>query len=230
MLKITNILQGYDSSEDSGFLVKSLLELLGNHELPYYELLDVLSSLSGRIPISLEEVLHQMLSFVHDKKFDPVRIQNALITAVYAAAEEDRVLLTSSLEPVHLVLNQYIGGLLAFSQTTLIGIFEKYLSVEEHFNHNRYEDNIQLLRDQHKSVMDIVVNISRAHHKSVSRSNLILSLLQSIRDLQLVNLQSEDENWRTQMTKIIDRLSHLSSQNTSMVSIFAKKIYCLLIF
>ncbi len=92
-LIIEHILQGYDNQALVGTVVKDFNEILGNPDLPYSEMVSVLSVLSGCIPQRLENSLHKLAGEARAAKRD------------FPAAEFEKLLQAFLLLLIHSYLN-----------------------------------------------------------------------------------------------------------------------------
>ncbi|KAJ3107045.1 acetyl-coenzyme-A carboxylase [Phlyctochytrium planicorne] len=218
---IESILSGFEYSDDIPTLVRNFVGYLKDPSLPHHELSEVLSSLAGRIPASLDAKIKAIIEVANQT--DGTRLFPAQELIESTSAEVDGVAdsalkeeMRSKLEPLMNVLVKFKLGAKSLEMLVYPRLMEQYLTVEEIFNGRRYEDVLFLLRDTHRGEeAEKVIDYVRAYSGSIRRSDLMFSLLDSI---------SFDEEVNGVFQPLCARLAKLQSASTARISLKAREL------
>ncbi|KAJ3169538.1 acetyl-coenzyme-A carboxylase [Geranomyces variabilis] len=213
------ILDGYEFHGDQGLLVRKLTEALRDPELPLCELSQVLSSLAGRIPPKLSASMQAEIDSLRTerKPFSSAVFQEMISQTHKDLPRDDAVAFETAIVPVQQVLDRYVNGLRAHERDAIAGLFKRYIDIQTLFENKRYEDVLLQLRDKNKTSLDCVTAVARAYSKPVSRAELIMTLLDSIRD------DSSDEA-KAIFIPIIEAFASLQGRGTAKVSLKAREL------
>ncbi|KAJ3296515.1 acetyl-coenzyme-A carboxylase [Borealophlyctis nickersoniae] len=217
-LVIDSILDGYEYHGEMFPLVRSLIELLRDPELPFHELFQVLSSMAGRIPAKLDSDLHAELDKFRESHcpFPAEALQKHISEAKRSMPADEAAALTTTLAPVQHVIDRYAHGLKHWERVVFVELLERYANVEEVFNEKRYEDVLMQLRDRFKSDIPRAVNIALAHSKEQTRSALVLCLLDHAR--------ADTDDAKVIFLPIVSRLADFKGRATARVSLKAREL------
>ncbi|KND02645.1 uncharacterized protein SPPG_01732 [Spizellomyces punctatus DAOM BR117] len=214
---VDSILDGYEYHGDINALVRTLLELLREPELPFLELSQVLSSLAGRIPSKLDAAIHQELDKFrqHGEPFSPEVFQQLIASAKQAMSRDDAAAFTVLIAPVQEVIDRYARGLKSHERDVLADLLDRYVYVQELFNEKRYEDVLLQLRDRHKSALSKVTAVALAYSKGITRSDLVLTLLDQAR--------ADTDEGKSVFLPIVSKLAQFVGRSTAKVSLKARE-------
>ncbi|KAI9329995.1 acetyl-CoA carboxylase [Obelidium mucronatum] len=218
---VENILNGYEPIEDIPTVTRRLVESLRDIELPIEEALEILSSLTGRIPANLstaiiaeiENARAQSLQFPSEAILKAIEETKGTLGAADLAQLEERI------QPLQAIVEEYLEGHKQHERKVVASLIEKYLFVEETFckNDAHEEDVLVYLRDTYKTEVDTAVGFVLAHTKSVKRSDLVLSLLDLVRS-------DNEEQGKAVFMPICSRLAGLHGPTTSKVSLKGREL------
>ena len=198
-------------------LVRSLIELIQNPELPFLEVFEVFSPLSGRIPAILNQNIIDFLTRESGKSISELR--SNIISCIGTLSPQDQIISNDALFPVFKVLDIFGKGSKKHETDILVGFLENYYSIERVFHDRRYDDVILELRDEYKvKGLKGVVAIARAYANSKHRSSLVLSILDQVRSA--ADVIDEDAS---KYLPIVEKLASLNSPNSSKVSLKARE-------
>lgn len=206
-----DILEGYDNGAIMAATFKDLIETLHTPELPYSESSAILSTLSGRMPAKLEEVVRHAIdaskakSDVHE--FPAARLKKALENYVADNVRaQDRAMFRTQLSSLLDVVDRYIGGLKAHEMNTLATLLEKYESTEKLFG-GSIEARVLMLREQNKDDPDKVAALVLSHIKAQSKAKLIMQILEYVQNSGLL-VSSPD----SRLFKVLQGLAALEAK------------------
>ncbi|KAJ3082689.1 acetyl-coenzyme-A carboxylase [Rhizoclosmatium hyalinum] len=220
--EIENVLNGYEPAGDISTITRRLVDSLRDLELPLEEALEILSALTGRIPASLsaacveaiENARTQVLPFPSETILKAIQETKASLNAADLAQLEDRI------KPLEDIVNEYLEGHKQHERKVVASLIEKYLIVEETFckNDAHEEDVLVYLRDTYKSDIPTAVGYVLAHSKSVTRAELVLSLLDFVRS------DNEGELGKATFMPLCSRMADLHGSATSKVSLKGREL------
>eukprot|EP00462_Mataza_sp_D1_P008469 CAMPEP_0175150646 /NCGR_PEP_ID=MMETSP0087-20121206/18007_1 /TAXON_ID=136419 /ORGANISM="Unknown Unknown, Strain D1" /LENGTH=2299 /DNA_ID=CAMNT_0016436657 /DNA_START=64 /DNA_END=6963 /DNA_ORIENTATION=+ len=195
--KLQQILAGYRLG--TGLCEKatnSMMSCLRDPELPLSQFLDCSSSIVGRVPESLSnsfadisEQFAQSLAESHrfywerQQPFPVPQYQGAIdnvLLDLHTEVERNAIKDTLSACGVTDLLSRYREGNHSFAVTTLNGLLESYLDIEEKYDGVEADDVYAHLRRFHKDDIDTLYKILRCRFQRKSRTQLALLLLSVI--------------------------------------------------
>jgi len=221
---ISNVLDGYYSQDSLNSVVRQMVDILRNYELPKMELHDVLSSLTGRIPSKLEDFLRDVLDHWNENVEENIQyIQKEIEKYGKDMEESERSLFEVQMTAFNKVLEKYKDGLKGHERAVFVSLLEKYYDVEHLFSNEPLDEIISHLRHTtYKNNIDEVVKLALSHDKVSSKNKLITILLDVARS------NYDGEQWQVAFFPILKRLTGLSSRATTTVTVKAREllIYC----
>ena len=218
-----SVLDGYDEEDRVQFSLHELIETMQQPELPYLQVLQVLSSLNGRLPDNLEEALRTTLdeTDVGRAVFPAVRLR-ALLDAAVANIKDAtaRMTLETSVAPLYSLLDAYgKGSLRHFQMTTLARLLERYWDVESQFLGG--PEAVLRLRAAAEGDLNQVAALQIAHLGLPRRNSLLLALLDKhIKHSDMVSKTEQSQR----MVSVLRQLSSLSGPKTAPVALKSREI------
>ncbi|KAJ1558698.1 acetyl-coenzyme-A carboxylase, partial [Nowakowskiella sp. JEL0078] len=219
--QILDVIAGYSFHGELPTLVRSLIEILRDSQLPYFEIQESLSSISSRIPAKLNNQLLEELEKYHNSTLAVPFPSEKLLTYIEIARDalpsEEQTPFDGSIANVKNLISRYSGGLKQHGREVLLELLQTYYDVEILFDGNRYEDVVLKLRDTHKSDLSVAVNKSLAYVKSAGqRTDLIILLLDHVR------ADHDGDVWKSVFIDILKNFAKLV--NRSSVSLKAREL------
>lgn len=198
-----NILDGFDNQAIMNATLKELLEVLRSSDLPYAQTSAILSTLSGRMPVKLEEQIRSTIDKTKagGQEFPAARIKKYLDSYLAELKPQERTMARTSLGALIDVADNYRHGLKIHEWTTIASLLERYEKTEKLFGGD-IEQRVLKLRDEHKDNLDKVAQLVLSHIKAPSKNKLILSLLDTVKVGGSAALNPE--------TKLADVLTNLA--------------------
>ncbi|KAJ3215866.1 acetyl-coenzyme-A carboxylase [Dinochytrium kinnereticum] len=217
LLEVEAVLQGFEYEDDMLALVRGLIAHIRDNTLPFHEFAEVLSSLAGRLPSKVDLKLRSVVDEAMESNttFPAIALIEILDETIQNTDASQRDEMTEKAQSLRDILMKYKQGISGLELVIFSRLIGSYLEVEELFSGHRYEDVLLLLRDRFKSEPQRAVDIVRAYNGSIQRSDLILSLLDSIRF---------DDESKAMFQPLCERASRLHSASTSKVSIKAREL------
>jgi acetyl-CoA carboxylase / biotin carboxylase 1 len=182
---MNDILDGFDNQSTMSNTLKELIEVLHDPQLPYTEVNAILSSLSGRMPSKLEDVIRSVINTAKAKgdntEFPAVRVKKVIDHFLQdSIIPQDRTIFRTKIAPLYDVLARYHGGLKSHETETIAGVLSRYEVTEKLFG-GSIELRVLSLREQYKDELDTVVGLVLSHIKVQSKSKLIFAILEYVK-------------------------------------------------
>jgi acetyl-CoA carboxylase/biotin carboxylase 1 len=183
---LNDILDGFDNQAIMASILKDLIEVLHDPELPYSEVSAILSSLSGRMPSKLEDGIRAAIDIAKAKndghnEFPAVRIKKVLEHYVQDhVLPQDRPMFRAQLGDLFDVLERFNGGLKGHETDTIANLLARHVEIEKLFG-GSIEARILSLREQYKDDLDKVISLVLSHIKAPSKAKLVLALLDYVK-------------------------------------------------
>ncbi|XP_029189065.2 LOW QUALITY PROTEIN: acetyl-CoA carboxylase-like [Acropora millepora] len=225
---LQNIMDGYSIGEPhfSRRLeenVSLLMQALKDPALPLLELQEMISSISGRIPPSVEESIKKHLSNYASNitsvlsQFPSQQIANVVdahAATLTKRVERDAFFLNT--QNIVQLVQRYRNGIRGHMKAVVLSLLRQYLQHEVHFNEGNFEKCVTLLRDKHKSKDLSPVVHSIFSHASVARKNQLTIMLID----QLCGRQS---GMSDELNHILQELTALNRHENAKVALRARQ-------
>ncbi len=140
-------LGGYDNSASVTNSLRVVQSMLQDPELPYAQVHDVLSTLSGRMPAKLEEEVRAIIEAANSKQqeFPSTRIRKAIDFYLDdSVAPKDRTTVRNSVTPLEAIVDNFQGGLRAHEWSVWTALLNAFADVEEPFATGKTEEQVVL--------------------------------------------------------------------------------------
>ena len=221
---LNSILDGFDNQAVMNAILKDLLEVLRNHELPYVEATAILATLSGRMPSRLEESIRHSIDGAKAKsahEFPATRIKKIIDAYLNELRPQDRTMARSSIQTLIDLAERYKHGLKGHEWNTVAALFARYVNTEKLFGGD-IEQRVLKLREENKDDLEHVAQIVLSHIKAPSKNKLVLSLLDTVKDYGAAALRPE-----INLAGVLKDLATLESRSTNPVSLKAREVLIL---
>ena len=220
---LSNILDGFDNQSVMASSLKGLTDVLKSPDLPYAETSAILSTVSGRMPSKLEELVRNALEASKSKgstpEFPASRLRKILDHYLQDNVQpQDRSSLRTQLGPLFEVVERYHGGLKTHEVRVMADLLARYAETEKLFG-GSIEARVLSLREQHKDDLDKVVSLVLSHIKAQSKAKLILAILDHVKKTSLPVSNSESP-----LFDVIRNLAALEGRSSTQVSLKAREV------
>lgn len=218
---LNDILGGFDQSYTMQASLKELIEILRSPELPYGQASQVLSTLSGRIPARLEDLLRSTIDAAQNKgaEFPAARLRKLTDNFIRDSVDSAiRAQVTTTMSPLTAIFNEYAGGLKAHESSTLASLFNRYAQVESVFTGEA--DVVLALRQQTDNDLDAVVAMQLSHNGVLRKNALIMSIL----DKHVKNSNLIPRSADAPMSIALTTLAGLQGRNAAPVALKAREV------
>lgn len=183
---LNNVLDGFDNDAIMANTLKSLVSVLEDPSLPFSEATAILSTLSGRMPMKLEDSIRHVVEAAQSKsviEFPAARIRKLLDAHLGENVRpQDRTLIRTQLGALFDVVEFYRAGLKSAKWTTIANLLARYLDTEKLFGEGgSIEERVLKLREEHKDDLGRVAALVLSHSKAQSKNKTMLSLLDIVK-------------------------------------------------
>lgn len=218
---VNHVLDGFDESYLLLSAVPEMIELLRDPELPYSQANAVLSTLSGRIPSKLQDLLRHSIDTAHQRhqSFPAARLRKLsenFVRDQVQVAVQGQILTT--LAPLLEVFDQYTRGLQAHELLVLADFLKKYYAVESLFPGEA--DRVLALRAAHPDDLDKVVALQYSHNGTSRKNALIIAFL----DKYVKGAPSVSKEISEHVNQILLELAGLQSKESLPVALKARAV------
>ncbi|KFQ91765.1 Acetyl-CoA carboxylase 2, partial [Nipponia nippon] len=225
---LTNVMNGYCLPEPYFSTkvkewVAQLMKTLRDPSLPLLELQEIMTSISGRIPLSVEKSIRKVMAQYASNItsvlccFPSQQIANVLDT--YAATlqrKTEREVFFMNTQSVVQLVQRYRSGIRGYMKAVVLDLLRRYLQVETQFQHAHYDKCVISLREQCKPDMTPVLE-SIFSHAQVAKKNLLVTML-------IDQLCGRDPMLTDELTAILHELTQLSKTEHSKVALRARQV------
>jgi acetyl-CoA carboxylase / biotin carboxylase 1 len=220
---LTNILEGFDNQPVMAPSLKGLTDVLKDSDLPFSETTAILSTLSGRMPSKLEDLVRNAIEASKSKgptsEFPASRLKKILDHYLQDSVRpQERSTLRIQLGPLFDVVERYIGGLKAHEVHVMADLLARYADTEKLFG-GSIESRVLSLREQHKDDLDNVVSLVLSHIKAQSKAKLVLAILDHVKKTCLPVSNSESP-----LFEVTRNLAALEGRSSTQVSLKAREV------
>ncbi|KAI5963567.1 ACC1 [Candida pseudojiufengensis] len=215
---LKNILAGYDNQVIMNSTLKKIVNVLKSKELPFSEWQQQISALHSRIPSKLDDLLVALIERTQSRNADfPARQILKHINKFVA----DSPLLEDVVAPLVTIATRYQNGVIEHEYDFFASLLTEYYDVESLFvgDNVREDDVILKLRDEYKTDLKKVIDISLSHSRVSAKNNLVLAILEEYSPL----LQS-NSSIAPSIKEALKKLVQLDSRACAKVALKAREI------
>uniref|UniRef100_A0A8C3KGU8 Acetyl-CoA carboxylase beta n=1 Tax=Calidris pygmaea TaxID=425635 RepID=A0A8C3KGU8_9CHAR len=224
---LTNVMNGYCLPDFFSPQVKEwvaqLMKTLRDPSLPLLELQEIMTSISGRIPPSVEKSIRKVMAQYASNitsvlcRFPSQQIANVLDThAATLQRKAEREVFFMNTQSVVQLVQRYRSGIRGYMKAVVLDLLRRYLQVETQFQHAHYDKCVISLREQCKPDMTPVLE-SIFSHAQVAKKNLLVTML-------IDQLCGRDPTLTDELTAILNELTQLSKTEHSKVALRARQV------
>uniref|UniRef100_A0A8D2IGK1 Acetyl-CoA carboxylase beta n=1 Tax=Urocitellus parryii TaxID=9999 RepID=A0A8D2IGK1_UROPR len=225
---LTNIMSGYCLPEPIFSIklkewVQKLMTTLRHPSLPLLELQEIMTSVSGRIPVPVEKsvrrVMAQYASNITSVLCQFPSQQIATILDCHAATlqrKADREVFFMNTQSIVQLVQRYRSGARGYMKAVVLDLLRRYLQVEHHFQQAHYDKCVINLREQFKPDMSQVLDCIFSHAQVAKKNQLVIMLIDE--------LCGPDPSLSDELTAILHQLTQLSKTEHCKVALRARQV------
>lgn len=204
-------------------VIEKFMQSLRDPSLPLLELQEVIASISGRIPLSVEKKIRKLMT-LYERNITSVLAQFpsqqiASVIDSHAAtlqkrADRDVFFLTT--QGIVQLVQRYRNGIRGRMKAAVHELLKQYYTVECQFQHGHYDKCVATIRDQNKDNMLYVVSTIFSHNQ-VAKKNLLVTLL-------IDHLWSNEPGLTDELAATLNELTSLNRAEHSRVALRARQV------
>ncbi|NWY04063.1 ACACB carboxylase, partial [Nothoprocta ornata] len=225
---LNNVMNGYClpepyfSAKVKEWVLK-LMSTLRDPSLPLLELQEIMTSISGRIPHSVEKSIKKVMAQYASNitsvlcRFPSQQIANVLDShAATLQRKAEREVFFMNTQSIVQLVQRYRSGIRGYMKSVVLDLLRRYLQVEMQFQQAHYDKCVISLREQYKPDMTPVLECIFSHAQ-VAKKNLLVTLL-------IDKLCGRDPTLTDELTAILNELTQLSKTEHSKVALRARQV------
>ncbi|XP_055374657.1 acetyl-CoA carboxylase [Condylostylus longicornis] len=204
-------------------IIEKFMQSLRDPSLPLLELQEIIASISGRIPLSVEKKIRKLMT-LYERNITSVLAQFpsqqiASVIDSHAAtlqkrADRDVFFLTT--QSIVQLVQRYRNGIRGRMKAAVHELLRQYYDVESQFQHGHYDKCVAAIREKHKDDMKNVVNTIFSHSQ-VSKKNLLVTLL-------IDHLWANEPGLTDELAATLSELTSLNRAEHSRVALRARQV------
>lgn len=204
-------------------VIEKFMQILRDPSLPLLELQDVMATISGRIPISVEKKIRKLMT-LYERNITSVLAQFpsqqiASVIDSHAATlqkRSDRDVFFMTTQAIVQLVQRYRNGIRGRMKTAVHELLKQYYAVESQFQHGHYDKCVAQIREQHKDDMQAVVG-KIFSHSQVAKKNMLVTLL-------IDHLWSNEPGLTDELATTLSELTSLNRAEHSRVALRARQV------
>ncbi|XP_033221569.1 acetyl-CoA carboxylase isoform X2 [Belonocnema kinseyi] len=204
-------------------LIEKFMNSLRDPSLPLLELQEVIATISGRIPISVEKKIRKLMT-LYERNITSVLAQfpSQQIAAVidgHAAtlskrSERDGFFLTT--QAIVQLVQRYRNGIRGRMKTAVHELLRQYYTVESQFQQGHYDKCVSALIGQFKDDMTMVTSTIFSHSQ-VTKKNILVTML-------IDHLWANEPGLTDELANTLTELTSLNRTEHSRVALRARQV------
>jgi len=204
-------------------VVEKFMKALRDPNLPLLELQEVISSISGRIPQTVEKKIRKLMGLYASNitsvlaQFPSQQIASVIdghAATLQKRADRDVFFLTT--QGIVQLVQRYRNGIRGRMKAAVQELLKNYLAVETQFQHGHYDKCVSMLRDQNKDDMAAVCAIIFSHNQ-VAKKNILVTIL-------IDHVWVNEPGLTDELAPILNELTTLNRSENSRVALRARQV------
>ncbi|KAA0716748.1 Acetyl-CoA carboxylase 2 [Triplophysa tibetana] len=203
--------------------VDTLMMSLRDPSLPLLELQEIMTSVGGRIPITVENAIRKVMAQFASNitsvlcQFPSQRIANILDShAATLQRKGDREVFFMNTQSIVQLVQRYRSGIRGYMKSVVLDLLKRYLQVEMQFQQAHYDKCVINLREKYKPDMTPVLECIFSHSQ-VSKKNILVIML-------IDQLCGRDPTLADELMVILNELTQLNKMDNSKVALRARQV------
>nr|XP_018903562.1 PREDICTED: acetyl-CoA carboxylase isoform X3 [Bemisia tabaci] len=225
---LDNILAGYCLPDPYHLVrlrevIEKFMSSLRDPSLPLLELQEVISSISGRIPISVEKKIRKLMT-LYERNITSVLAQFpsqqiASVIDSHAAtlqkrSDRDGFFLTT--QGIVQLVQRYRNGIRGRMKSAVHELLRQYYEVESQFQQGHYDKCVTAIREKFKDDMAAVTGTIFSHGQ-VAKKNMLVTML-------IDHLWSNEPGLTDELATTLNELTSLNRSEHSRVALRARQV------
>ncbi|XP_077165163.1 acetyl-CoA carboxylase 2 isoform X1 [Paroedura picta] len=203
--------------------VCKLMKTLRDPSLPLLELQEIMTSISGRIPPSVEKSIRKVMAQYASNitsvlcQFPSQQIASTLDShAATLQRKSEREVFFMNTQSIVQLVQRYRSGIRGHMKSVVLDLLRRYLQVETQFQQAHYDKCVISLREQYMPNMTPVLECIFSHAQ-VAKKNLLVTML-------IDHLCGRDPTLTDELITILNELTQLSKTEHSKVALRARQV------
>lgn len=203
--------------------VVTLMKTLRDPSLPLLELQEIMTSVAGRIPPSVDKDIRKVMAQYASNitsvlcQFPSQKIANILDShAATLQRKADREVFFMNTQSIVQLVQRYRSGIRGYMKSVVLDLLKRYLEVEMQFQQAHYDKCVVNLREHYKPDMTPVLNYIFSHAQ-VSKKNILVTML-------IDQLCGRDPTLADELMAILNELTQLNKMENSKVALRARQV------
>ncbi|KAK9507907.1 hypothetical protein O3M35_007669 [Rhynocoris fuscipes] len=225
---LDNVLAGYCLPEPYHLMrlrdvIDRFMSSLRDPSLPLLELQEVIASISGRIPLSVEKKIRKLMT-LYERNITSVLAQFpsqqiASVIDSHAAtlqkrSDRDNFFLTT--QGIVQLVQRYRNGIRGRMKSAVHELLRQYYEVESQFQLGHYDKCVTAIREKHKDDM-AAVTATIFSHNQVAKKNMLVTML-------IDHLWSNEPGLTDELASTLNELTSLNKSEHSRVALRARQV------
>lgn len=204
-------------------IIEKFMKALRDPTLPLLELQEVISSISGRIPSTVEKKIRKLMTLYTSNitsvlaQFPSQQIASVIdshAATLQKRADRDVFFLTT--QGIVQLVQRYRNGIRGRMKSSVQELLRTYLNVETQFQHGHYDKCVSALRDKHKDDMQAVTSCIFSHYQ-VAKKNAVITMV-------IDHVWANEPGLTDELSPILNELTSLNRSENSRVALRARQV------
>ena len=203
--------------------IEKMMTVLKDPSLPLLELQDVISSISGRIPATVEKKIRKLMALYASNitsvlaQFPSQQVASVIDThAATLQKRADRDVFFLTTQGIVQLVQRYRNGIRGRMKAVVHELLKQYLAVESQFQNGHYDKCVSVLREKNKDNMAAVVATIFSHSKAAKKNLLVTQLID--------HLWSHEPGLTDELASILKELTMLNRSENAKVALRARQV------
>ncbi|KAJ4444605.1 hypothetical protein ANN_06401, partial [Periplaneta americana] len=204
-------------------VIEKFMSSLRDPSLPLLELQEVIASISGRIPISVEKKIRKLMA-LYERNITSVLAQFpsqqiASVIDSHAATLQkraDRDVFFMTTQGIVQLVQRYRNGIRGRMKSAVHELLRQYYAVESQFQQGSYDKCVTAIRDRNKDDMAAVTGTIFSHAQ-VAKKNMLVTML-------IDHLWSNEPGLTDELATTLNELTSLNRSEHSRVALRARQV------
>lgn len=204
-------------------VIEKFMKALRDPNLPLLELLEVISSISGRIPQTVEKKIRKLMTLYASNitsvlaQFPSQQIASVIdshAATLQKRSDRDHFFMTT--QGIVQLVQRYRNGIRGRMKSAVQELLKNYLAVENQFQHGHYDKCVSALREKHKDDMMSVAATIFSHYQ-VAKKNILVTLL-------IDHVWANEPGLTDELAPILNELTTLNRSENSRVALRSRQV------
>ena len=204
--------------------VNTLIRCLKDPSLPLLEMQELMASVSGRIPQTVEDSIKGYLTKYASNitsilnQFPSQQIANVIdgyAATLTKRTERDAFFMNT--QGIVQLVQRYRNGVKGHKKAIILGLLKQYLQVEMLFNEGNFEKSVAIMEEKNKDKdMSIVVKTIFSHAGVAKKNALVIKLIEC--------LCGQDGSFTDDVKVILQEMTHLNRRDFAKITLKARQV------